>query len=363
MQNQTVLQVNDLAKAYAVGGKKLQAFQNIDFSIQSGECVALVGESGCGKSSIAMTLMKLVEADHGSIVFMGQDISALKGRALKPIRQKCGIVFQNPYSTLNPRLSVYKLLEEPLLTHTKLNKRERQAKVAQMLETVGLASSMAQRMPHELSGGQRQRIGIARALMLDPELIILDEPTAALDVSVQATIINLLTKLKAERGLSYLFITHDLGLVERIADRVLVMYLGEIVESGPVPDVFHRTQHPYTRALLDSIPLLDPGKRDHLQALNGEVPSAMNKPHGCAFQSRCQYKSETCTSQSPQLSENTAKVNEPSSEVLLASHQSACFHPLLLPVEQSKSFNQTLSSNHSKSFEQSMSLNQVAQEQ
>ncbi len=313
---QPLLKVTDLAKSYSVGQQTLQAFQHINFDIQPGECVALVGESGCGKSSIAMTILKLIDADCGHIHFCGQDISVLKGRQLKQLRKEYSIVFQNPYSTLNPRLSVQKLLEEPLLTHTKLSKLERLDKVLEMLTTVGLNENMLNRMPHELSGGQRQRIGIARALMLDPKLIILDEPTAALDVSVQATIVNLLNQLKQERGLSYLFITHDLGLVERIADRVLVMYLGEIVEAGPVGDVFHQTQHPYTQALLNSIPSLDPTQRDRLQALSGEVPSALNRPHGCAFQSRCQRLSEKCQKAFPRIEQERP-------------HESACFYPLL----------------------------------
>ncbi len=313
-----VLRVRGLAKQYKVGKQMLQAFSDIDFDIQGGQCLALVGESGCGKSSIAMSILRLVEPDQGEVRFEGQELGQLSNAKMQHLRQKYGIVFQNPYSTLNPRMNVLQLVDEPLRTHSRLTKPERRVKVIATLRDVGMDETMLERMPHELSGGQRQRIGIARALILDPRLIVLDEPTAALDVSVQATVINLLKDLREKRGLSYLFITHNLGLVERIADQVLVMYLGRIVESGPVRQVFGQPRHPYTRALIASIPSLDPARRGKLQPLQGEVPSPLNKPSGCAFQGRCQRVQENCRSQLPQL-EATRSLDE---------HRVACHFPV-----------------------------------
>ncbi|MGF1718484.1 ABC transporter ATP-binding protein [Vibrio kyushuensis] len=302
------LKVDGLSKRYLVEGKPLQAFSDVEFTIKKGRCLALVGESGCGKSSIAMSVLHLIKPDSGRVEFDGVNLDTLTDSEMKTLRQHYGIVFQNPYSCLNPRLSVYKLVEEPLTTHYKLSKADRQAKVLDALSAVGLNEQMSKRMPHELSGGQRQRVGIARALALKPKLLILDEPTAALDVSVQATVINLLNQLRKERQLSYLFITHDLALVEKVADEVLVMYLGKIVESGPVEQVFRQPKHHYTQALIASIPSIDPTKRHTLKALKGEIPSPFNKPKGCYFHQRCPEAQEHCTTSSPLLTRNCHSV-------------------------------------------------------
>ncbi|MGF1695750.1 ABC transporter ATP-binding protein [Vibrio lamellibrachiae] len=303
-----ILKVRHLSKRYLIEGKALQAFSDVEFDIEKGRCLALVGESGCGKSSIAMSVLHLIQPDSGSVEFDGVNLSTLTDSEMKTLRQHYGIVFQNPYSCLNPRMSVYKLIEEPLTTHFNYNKAERESRVFEALQAVGLDEQMRKRMPHELSGGQRQRVGIARALVLKPKLLILDEPTAALDVSVQATVINLLNQLREERQLSYLFITHDLALVEKVADEVLVMYLGKIVESGPVEQVFRQPKHHYTQALLASIPSIDPTKRHTLKALKGEIPSPFNKPKGCYFHQRCPEAQENCTTSSPLLTQNCHSV-------------------------------------------------------
>lgn len=294
-----LLSVRGLGKQYWVGKQPLQAFSDVDFDIRRGQCVALVGESGCGKSSVAMSVLHLIEPDQGTVIFDGMNLSRVDRKSMKSLRQRFSIVFQNPYSSLNPRLNIFQLIEEPLKTHFRLSKAQRRERVLAVMADVGLDELMLARMPHELSGGQRQRVGIARALILEPDLLVLDEPTAALDVSVQATVVNLLNKLRAQRKLSYLFITHNLGLVERIADHVLVMYLGQIIESGPVRQVFGQPKHHYTRALLDSIPSLDPAKRDSLQPLQGEIPSPLNKPEGCLFHTRCRNVNTLCQQKQP----------------------------------------------------------------
>lgn len=316
-QGTPLLKVRNLSKRYAVGKRWLQAFSDINFDIKKGQCLALVGESGCGKSSIAMSVLRLVDPDMGDIEFSGTNIGELKHDQLQALRKRYGIVFQNPYSALNPRMNVFKLVEEPLVTHFSLSKSDRKMKVIEALQAVGMDENMLKRMPHELSGGQRQRIGIARALVLDPQLLVLDEPTAALDVSVQATVVNLLNELRETRGLSYLFITHDLGLVERIADQVLVMYLGKIVESGPVDLVFSSPEHHYSKALLASIPSIDPNKREQLKALQGEVPSPLNRPPGCSFHGRCSAAQAICSHTIPLLQ----------ADLPLDSHRVACHYP------------------------------------
>ncbi|UIP26735.1 ABC transporter ATP-binding protein [Photobacterium sp. TLY01] len=321
-----LLSVRGLGKQYWVGKQPLQAFSEVNFDIHRGQCVALVGESGCGKSSVAMSVLHLIEPDQGTVIFDGMDLAKVDRKSMKSLRQRFSIVFQNPYSSLNPRLNVFQLIEEPLKTHFRLSKAERRERVLAVMADVGLDALMLLRMPHELSGGQRQRVGIARALILDPDLLVLDEPTAALDVSVQATVVNLLNRLRLQRNLSYLFITHNLGLVERIADHVLVMYLGQMIESGPVGQVFGQPKHHYTRALLDSIPSLDPAKRDSLQPLQGEIPSPMNKPAGCLFHTRCPNGNELCQQKQPVID---ARNDEPGDdEHEQSQHRVACHFPI-----------------------------------
>ena len=310
-----LLSVSDLKKYYPTKAGLVRAVDGVSFDVAAGETVALVGESGCGKSTVALSLLQLIQNDGGSVVFDGTDFSSLSDRQRQQYRKNLSIVFQNPYSSLNPKMRVLDIVGEPLKTVFGLKGRALKERVELHLRSVGLGSEHMKRFPYEFSGGQRQRIAIARALALEPKLLILDEPTAALDVSVQAQVLNLLKDLQKRLDLSFLFISHDLATVEYIADRVMVMYLGRIVEAGPVHEVFSSPAHPYTKALLASIPSIDPAKRDQLQPLIGEVPSPLNLPAGCAFQSRCDKVEKSCLSQKPEL-----KTNNPGQSV-------ACFYP------------------------------------
>jgi peptide/nickel transport system ATP-binding protein len=261
--------------------------------------VGLVGESGCGKSSLAKVLMRLVDPSAGRVVFDGTDVGALKGAGLKAYRRQAQIVFQDPFASLNPRQTVGEILTGPLEVHGIGARAERQAAAGAALERVGLPRAALTRYPHEFSGGQRQRLGIARALILSPRLVICDEPVSALDLSIQAQILNLLSRMKAELGLSYLFISHDLSVVRYFADRVLVMYLGRIVETGSWQSIFSRPLHPYTRALMEAVPA--PGRRRHAAPLSGDLPSARNVPTGCRFHPRCPRATPVCTEADPVL--------------------------------------------------------------
>ena len=311
-----LLRVRDLRKTYRTRAGPLLAVDGVSFNVARGETVALVGESGCGKSTVAMTLLRLVDANGGTVSYDGQDFDALSARAMRLLRRKISIVFQNPYSSLNPKMTVRDIVGEPLVTALGLRGRDLDEQVQARLTEVGLGPEYMRRYPHQFSGGQRQRIAIARALALEPELLILDEPTAALDVSVQAQVLNLLKDLQRQRGLSYLFISHNLATVEFIADRLLVMYLGRIVESGPVRNVFAAPQHPYTRALIDSVPSIDPRRRGELRPLSGEVPSPMDRAPGCAFAPRCPRADDTCRRTPPPL------------EAATGNRLCACYHPL-----------------------------------
>jgi oligopeptide/dipeptide ABC transporter ATP-binding protein len=300
-----------LTKTYAITGgaflrrqtTALRAVDGVDLDIMPGETLGLVGESGCGKSTLGRTLIRLIEPTGGTILFDGTDITALDMRAMRPKRRAMQIIFQDPYGALNPRMSVEDIIMEPLVIHGAKDDAATRALVADMLRLVGLPQRAASRFPHEFSGGQRQRIGIARALALKPRFVVCDEPVSALDVSVQAQIVNLLQDLQAELGLTYLFIAHDLSVVKHISDRVAVMYLGKIVEIAEKRTIYAAPQHPYTRALIAAVPVLRPQDRGRGRRtrLAGEIPSALNPPAGCHFHTRCPHVMPICRTQEPLL--------------------------------------------------------------
>jgi oligopeptide transport system ATP-binding protein len=279
----------------------VHAADDVDFSIDRGETLALVGESGSGKTTVARAILQLEKPTTGTITFQGRDLGSLKRRERRAALRDAQVVFQDPYSSLSPRMTVRDVVAEPLRAHSHLSGRELNERVIAQLEMVGLGTQHLWRRPHEFSGGQCQRIAIARALALEPKLVILDEPTSALDVSVQARILVLLKELQQRLKLAYLFIAHDLAVVESMADHVAVMYLGQIVESGPANDVLHRPRHPYTHALLASVPSPDPEVRSTLSVISGEVPSAVRPPSGCRFHPRCPFKMAICPEVEPQL--------------------------------------------------------------
>jgi oligopeptide/dipeptide ABC transporter ATP-binding protein len=290
-----------LKKYFHTDSGMVRAVDDVSFGIKTGETVGLVGESGCGKSTIGRTILKLVEPSGGKLFFEGRDIFEIDHSQRRALRREMGIVFQNPYSSLNPRMKVLQIVGEPLKTHARINGARLRQKVLELLAQVGLKPEQLNRFPHQFSGGQRQRIAIARSLALDPKFLIFDEPTSALDVSVQAQILNLIRKLQRSKNLTYLFITHDLLVVKYIADRILVMYLGKLVESGPVEPVFEKPLHPYTQALLSAIPKADPSVRQKRLLLEGEVPSPINPPSGCRFHSRCPKVVSICREKEPEL--------------------------------------------------------------
>ena len=311
-----LLSVEGLGKDFRTRHGDVKAVDGVSFTVEAGETVALVGESGCGKSTVAMTLLGLEERSSGIVRLDGEEIGTDKKSRQKHLGTNLSIVFQNPYSSLNPKMKIRDIVAEPLTTAFGLRGQVLKSRIIKLLGSVGLGQEHLKRYPHEFSGGQRQRIAIARALALEPRLLILDEPTAALDVSVQAQVLKLLKDLQESLGVSYLFISHDLATVEYLSRRVMVMYLGRIVETGPVEEVFARPAHPYTRALLDSVPSIDPACRDDLKTLSGEIPSPLNRPTGCAFAPRCRFAGEVCRSSSPELT------------TLDEMRDVACFHPL-----------------------------------
>ena len=315
-----LLQVKGLTKYFPIKGgllsrevDRVHAVDGVTFSIAAGETLGMVGESGCGKSTTGRCILRLIEPSAGEVRFNGQDVTAMNPQALREVRRDMQIIFQDPFASLNPRMSVEAIIGEALTIH-KLTKSpsEYQARVVDLLETVGLNADHMRRFPHEFSGGQRQRIGIARALAVSPKLIVCDEPVSALDVSIQAQVINLLEDLQAKMGLTYLFIAHDLSVVEHISNRVAVMYLGRVVEIAPSRDLYTRPKHPYTEALLSAVPIPDPKAKKQRIVLTGDVPNPVNRPSGCHFHPRCPKATERC------------KVEEPVLKAVGTQHQAAC---------------------------------------
>jgi peptide/nickel transport system ATP-binding protein/oligopeptide transport system ATP-binding protein len=314
-----LLEVKDLIKHYPIRSGVLRrrvgtvhAVDGVSFSLGAGETLGLVGESGCGKSTVARSVLRLVEPTAGQIAIDGLDITRLGKAALRPVRRSMQIVFQDPFASLNPRMRAGDIVGEPLAVHGLAAGAKQQARVAELFEQVGLRPDQMRNFPHQFSGGQRQRICIARALALSPRLIVCDEPVSALDVSIQAQVINLLIDLQRQHGLSYLFIAHDLAVVAHISHRVAVMYLGRIVEIADKNELFRNPRHPYTRALLASVPVPDPKRRQPAPLVDGDVPSPVNPPSGCAFHTRCPYAMAQC------------KTDRPALRAVGAGHQVAC---------------------------------------
>lgn len=305
---QPLLEVNHLKQYFPIRGGILDRVKNyvkavddISFTIKEGETVSIVGESGCGKSTTGRAILRLEEPTAGEVLFQEKNILKLSKRELRKRRKDIQIIFQDPYASLNPRQTVRRILEEAMAIQKVLPAKKRTERVKELLNIVGLGAHQMDRYPHEFSGGQRQRIGIARALTVNPKLIICDEAVSALDVSIQAQVLNLLKKLQREFGLTYLFISHDLGVVRHISDRIIVMYLGKIVEIGDKETVFNHPQHPYTKALLSAIPIPDPTRQKERILLKGDVPSPINPPKGCRFHTRCPFVMDRCREEAPAL--------------------------------------------------------------
>ncbi len=320
MDQKYLVEVENLKQYFPVAGGKLlekkvvKAVDNVSFGIKKGETLGLVGESGCGKTTTGRTLLRLYEPTEGKIYFEGKDITKVN---MLPYRQKMQIVFQDPYASLDPRMTVGDIIGEAIdIHHLAANKKERQEQIISVLSTVGLNSEHANRYPHEFSGGQRQRVGIARALAVDPQFIVCDEPVSALDVSIQAQVVNMFEQLQEERGLTYLFIAHDLSIVKHISNRIGVMYLGKMVELADSYELTFHSVHPYTKSLISAIPIADPeaSRKSKRIMLEGDVPSPVNPPSGCRFRTRCPYADELCAAQEPEWKE------------VSSGHYAACHH-------------------------------------
>jgi oligopeptide transport system ATP-binding protein len=302
---------------------RVHAVDDVTFAVQEGETLGLVGESGCGKSTLGRTIVRLLPPSAGDVLFQGRSIGGLGARALRPLRREMQMVFQDPYASLNPRKRVGSIIGDPMKIHNVGDKRERRQRVQDLLETVGLSPEHYNRFPHEFSGGQRQRIGVARALALRPKLVVADEPVSALDVSIQAQMINLLDELQDEFRLTYIFIAHDLGVVRHVSDRIAVMYLGKLVELSPAEELYTRPIMPYTEALLSAVPIPDPDLSEQREriVLEGDVPSPIDPPSGCRFHPRCRYMTEICREVEPPLTDYGN------------GHFAACHHPLNVDKE------------------------------
>ena len=310
---QSLLSVENLHKAFKVSANRpgapkqwLKAVDGISFEIGAGETLGLVGESGCGKSTAGKLLLRLIEPDDGVIRFAGKTVTGMPKNELVALRRDMQMIFQDPFSSLNPRMRVGEIIGEPLVVHDLVEGRDIRAQVLALMDKVGLAKEHYDRYPHEFSGGQRQRIGIARTLAVRPRLVVADEPVSALDLSIQAQIVNLLKDLQEEFGLTYLFISHDLGVIEHVCDRVAVMYLGRIVEIAPVAELFNQPRHPYTEALMNAVPVPDPYRQRTKQVLSGEIPSPIDPPAGCHFHPRCPYAQDICRRTYPALTEHSS---------------------------------------------------------
>ncbi|MEI8631284.1 dipeptide ABC transporter ATP-binding protein [Vibrio sp. PP-XX7] len=306
LENDVLLEVNGLKKHFTVGKSFLmrhrgvcKAVDDVSFTIRKGKTLGLVGESGCGKSTLGRCILRLIEPSAGEVKIAGRDVMRMNAKALKSMRQHMQMIFQDPFASLSPRMTIHDILREPLDTHQIGTIKEREAKIAEVMQIVGLRPQALNRYPHEFSGGQRQRVGIARALVLEPKLIVADEPVSALDVSVQAQVLNLIAELQETKGISFLFIAHDLAVVQHICDEVGVMYLGRMVERAPAEELYRDPKHPYTQALLSAIPVPDPTKKSDATPLEGDVPSPLNPPSGCTFRTRCQHAMEKCSRVAP----------------------------------------------------------------
>lgn len=312
---QKILEVKNLKKYFSVKGSlfggpggHVKAVDGVTFDLYKGETIGLVGESGCGKSTLGRTIVRLYEPTEGEVIYNGQNITHMKKKQLKPLRKQMQLIFQDPYSSLNPRMNVNAIVGEAVLAHGLVKKGdEYKDRIGNIIEECGLSPYHINRYPHQFSGGQRQRIGIARALALNPEFVVCDEPVSALDVSIQSQILNLMMDLQEKMGLSYLFISHDLSVVKHISNRIGVMYLGSLVELADKKDMFDNPSHPYTRALLAAIPIPNPLKRKKMEAIAGEIPSNVNIPKGCKFNTRCPYARDICREEIPPTKEITPK--------------------------------------------------------
>ncbi|HUN34852.1 MAG TPA: ABC transporter ATP-binding protein [Trebonia sp.] len=334
--NVPLLEVRGLRKVFSAGGgltgqarRQVHAVNGVDLKVWPGQTVGIVGESGCGKSTLARLMLGLYPPTAGEVLFEGASIASLSRRDLLGVRRNMQIVFQDPYSSLDPRMRLRDIIAEPLVTHGLVGRGRgaqgrRRERVGELLEAVGLGAGDQDRYPRELSGGQRQRVGIARALALDPRLLVLDEPVSALDVSIQAQVINLLARMQRERGLTYVFVTHDLSVLRHVADHVAVMYLGRVVEFAPTEELFRQARHPYTQSLLSAVPVPDPAleRQRRRIVLKGEIPSPDNLPSGCAFHTRCPIAREVCSNQAPSLDSQNG-----------AGHPAACHFPVTSPED------------------------------